>query len=78
MTSLMNNFALLLLTIGGLSKILLTFGGLFKRTPESWYQPNLCPADSGRDHPKLQLLPRRRRQQQLLLQPLQQPQPDLL
>merc|ERR1719433_330593 len=72
MTSLMNNFALLLLTIGGLSKILLTFGGLFKRTPESWYQPNLCPADSGRDHPKLQLLQRRRRQQQLLLQPLQQ------
>merc|ERR1739848_443856 len=76
MTSLMHNFARLLLTIGGLSKILLTFGGPFKRTPESWYQPNLCPADSGRDHPKPQPLLLRRRQQQLLLQPLQQPQPD--
>merc|ERR1712001_622564 len=66
MTSLMNNFARLLLTIGG----------PFKRTPESWYQPNPCPADLGRDHPKPQPLLLRRQQQQLLLQPLQQPQPD--
>merc|ERR1711981_1266083 len=68
MTSLMNNFALPLLTIGGLCK----------RTPESWYQPNPCLVDSGRDHPKPQpqLLPQRRRRQLRL--PLQQPLPDLL
>merc|ERR1712045_774681 len=68
MTSLMNNFALPLLTIGGLCK----------RTPESWYQPNLCLVDSGRDHLKPQPPQPQRRQRQQLQLPLQQPLPDLL